>query len=141
MRCEGCLEGKQNIVFSGIASTALIGYSEDGARVIFNDSKTTLEALRDLLGANHDPLARLLQTPTDIANAADNIASQHWWAEQCAGKRKQNLLTSGHARDRVRLISQAGPFATAWLSVTPSVASGIVMGDADFRQRSPRRLR
>ena len=114
---------------------------EDGARVMFNDSKTTLEALRDLLGANHDPLARLLQTPTDIANAADNIASQHWWAEQCAGKRKQNLLTSGHARDRVRLISQAGPFATAWLSVTPSVASGIVMGDADFRQRSPRRLR
>ena len=48
-------------------------------------------------------------------------------------KRKQDLLDLGTARDHVRLLSQDGPTASAWLSVIPSRAANTLLSDSDFR--------
>ena len=39
----------------------------------------------------------------------------------------------GTARDQVRLISQEGPVASAWISALPSRAANTILPDSDFR--------
>jgi len=78
-------------------------------------------------------LAEVGETESAICSADNQYASQSWWADQVQGARKMAALRSGTARDYVRMISQEGPLAHAWLTVTPSANKRTLLSDIDFR--------
>ena len=65
--------------------------------------------------------------------AAHPMTSQSWWTDHAYKVKRARLKTMGTARDQVRLLSQEGPTATAWLGVVPSKAANTLIPDNDFR--------
>ena len=112
---------------------ATVGCPDDLLAYISDDTQGTLTAVAIKLGSNHDASDRWLQTPSLIRHADRQQSSQQWWTTQLANIRRQKLKTQGTARDQIRLLSQEGPIASAWLNVTPSKVTNTLIPDSDFR--------
>ena len=96
------------------------------------DIGPTLTAMAAQTGTQHDTLNIWLADPSQIKTADRQATRQQWWGTHAAAIRVQRLRTIGTARDQVRIQSQEGPLASAWLTVTPSKANNTTLSDTDF---------
>ena len=110
-----------------------VGCPPDLLSYISDDTPTTMTSVVTKLGQNNEIADSWLRNPSLICHADKQQRSQHWWTDQLASMRRQKLKTQGTARDQIRLISQEGPIASAWLNVTPSRATNSLLSDTDFR--------
>ena len=122
---------------------AIIGFNSNGhanvgaplcaTQAIPSDFACIVSALQSVLGPSHDPLSRFVSDPSALATADPMCAKQDWWAEQVQEARRLKLMESGTARDYVRMLSQEGPLARAWLTIVPSAQRRTTLSDIDFR--------
>ena len=110
-----------------------VGCPGDLLSYISDDTTATLTEVVSKLGPNQDIPDKWLHEPTLIRHAERQQLSQHWWTAQQAKIRRLNLSHQGTARDQIRLLSQEGPVASAWLNVTPSKVNNTLLSDSDFR--------
>ena len=115
------------------AAGTSVGCPQDLLTYLSDDTTATLTSVVSKLGQNHDIPDRWLQNPSLIQHADKQQMSQHWWTGQLAKVRRQVLKSQGTARDQIRLLSQEGPVASAWLNVTPSKVANTLIPDSDFR--------
>ena len=110
-----------------------MGLNCDVVHYLSADVQHTLNSLSERLGPNHDLATRWAAEPTLLRFADKQGISQSWWSDQIAQMRCSQLRHMGTARDQVRIASQEGTLASAWLSVTPSRQANTTLSDTDFR--------
>ena len=110
-----------------------VGVPDEVREALPPDLTTTLDALSAQLGTTHDPTSKWTSDPSPILVADKETASQSWWADQVGKRRLDDLERQGTARDQIRLVSQQGVLATAWLTTIPSRALNTLLPDRDFR--------
>ena len=110
-----------------------VGIPADYWRALAPDTKRAILDVQVVVGPQHDVSSRWANDATAILSADKPSTSQRWWADQIATARRQRLAEDGTARDHVRLLSQEGMLASAWLAVTPSRHMNTLLPDTDFR--------
>jgi hypothetical protein len=112
---------------------SMVGLPVEYWRALAPDTHRALTDIQTVVGPQHDVSSRWASDASLILSADKPSTSQRWWAEQVAAARRQRLVEDGTARDHVRLLSQEGPLASAWLAVTPSRSLNTLLPDTDFR--------
>jgi len=92
-----------------------------------------LHTMQQTLGALHEPTCRWAADPLKMRSAENTYATQQWWADQVSDACRQSLVRSGTVRDVVRLQSQEGPLACAWLTALPTLTTEGWLSDVEFR--------
>jgi hypothetical protein len=81
-----------------------------------------------------DPVAQWVADPHAMARTEeDDYLRQHWWASRMTEARKMAIMSRGTLRDQVRLVSQEGPVASAWLGAISTFPTSTVLRDNEFR--------
>ena len=96
------------------------------------DSVCVLNALKDQLGPNFDPVQGWLAAPSlNLQSAEQKHATQKWWAEHVYEELADRLPSWATMRDQARLAVQRNALGAPWLDGRTSGNQGIP--DAEFK--------
>ena len=98
-----------------------------------SDAEGVLLSLTHSLGLAHEPTAQWSLDPSRMALGDAAYARQAWWTDQVADLTRQQLGHHASIRDVTRLLSQEGPFSSAWLCAVPGKNGQDGLSDVDFR--------